>query len=158
METWTLSELAALAEIIGLIAIIPSLIFVGVQLYRGNRETRAATIQSAINSELDMIATIAQHAGTWDKVMTGAPLESGEEHRRGILLFNLVMTESENRFHQVRSGYLDNSMWAGSLTSIRPVVSRPIFSEWRDTPGALNHSADFLAFVDSLAEEVSEEG
>jgi len=51
--TWTLSELAAIAEIIGLIAIVPSLLFVGVQLARGNREFRAASTQAVLASERD---------------------------------------------------------------------------------------------------------
>ena len=49
--TWTLSELASVAEILGLLAIVPSLIFVGVQLVRGNREARATTTQLAVQSE-----------------------------------------------------------------------------------------------------------
>ena len=68
---WTLSELASIAEIIGLIAIFPSLIFVGIQLVRGNRESRAATIQAALASENSFNATVAQYAGTWDKVVKG---------------------------------------------------------------------------------------
>ncbi len=80
------------AEIIGTTAVVLSLIFVGVQIRDGNREARATTIQSTLNSEMELIAILTENASTWDKVITGAPLASGEEMRKGILLYNLLMT------------------------------------------------------------------
>jgi len=72
--TWALADIAAVAEILGLIAVVPSLIFVGVQLARSNREARAATIQATMDSDREVSATFAEHAETWDKVVNGAPL------------------------------------------------------------------------------------
>ena len=48
------SKLADYSEIIGSIAVVLSLIFVGIQLNDGNLETRAATTQAALQSEMDM--------------------------------------------------------------------------------------------------------
>ena len=79
--TWTLSEFAAVAEILGLVAIVPSLIFVGVQLQRGNCEARAASIQATMDADREISMAYADHAGTWDKIITGAPLAEGEELR-----------------------------------------------------------------------------
>jgi hypothetical protein len=146
------SKLADVAEIIAAVGVILSLLFVGFQIKDGNNETRAATLQSALNSEMDMISTIVWHTSTWDKVMTGAPLDSGEEMRKGIALYNLLMTERENRYYQFKSGYFDARIWEASVTSLRQMVILPIFGIWRNTPGALNHSADFLALLDSLRE------
>lgn len=61
---WTLSELALIAEILGLVAVVPSLIFVEVQLMRGNREARAATIQATMDSDLRLSSAFADHAGS----------------------------------------------------------------------------------------------
>lgn len=149
--TWTLSELAAIAEILGLIAIVPSLIFVGVQLARGNREARAATYQAAMKSEIDVSAILVEHAGTWDKVMTGAPLASGEELREGIVLFNVLMSDSEGRYHQFKAGYLDVQSWDARRSALASAVFLPIFEIWRSSPGGLSHSADFLALLDGMA-------
>ena len=65
---WKLSDLASAAEIVAAVGVIVSLIFVGFQVRDGNQETRAATIQAALDSELFFIATITDHAETWDKV------------------------------------------------------------------------------------------
>jgi len=151
--TWTLSELASLAEIIGLLAIIPSLLFVGVQLARGRREIRAATLQATLTSERELNAKFADYAGTWDKVVKGEPLSEGEETRRAIVLFNMLMMDTENRFQQFKSGYLDPESWEARHSTLHENVSFPIFKVWRNSPGGRNRSAEFLRILDKMAGE-----
>jgi hypothetical protein len=129
------------------------LIFVGLQISEGNQETRAATIQAASDAEAFMIATVVNHSETWDKVVTGAPLESGGETRKGINLYNFLMVESESRYHQFHSGFLDAASWEGRRSTLQSLVRLPIFKLWRESFGAKGHSAEFLELLDSLAEE-----
>jgi len=152
-----LKDWASIAEIIAAIGVILSLIFVGLQINEGNQETRAATIQAASDAEAFMIATIVNHAETWNKVVTGAPLESGAETRKGINLYNFLMVGNENRYHQFRSGFLDASSWEGRLSILQPIVRLPIFKIWRESFGAKGHSAEFLELLDRLAEEAPDE-
>jgi hypothetical protein len=133
------------------------LIFVGLEISESNSETRAATIQTALSLEMNLQRTLVDHAAVWDKVINGEDLNQGWEARTGIILFNLVMTESENRFHQYNSGYLAEESWEGRLTSLDPMVRLPIFGLWRSSPGALNHSTDFLRLLDELGARVSAE-
>ncbi|HEY5622495.1 MAG TPA: hypothetical protein VIV14_01965 [Gammaproteobacteria bacterium] len=153
----TLPEFAAIAEILGLVALVPSLIFVGVQLKRGNREARAATMQAAMVSDLTISIAFADHAGTWNKVITGQPLETGEESRRGIVLFNVLMADTEGRFHQYKAGYLDAQSWEGRSSALPGVTRLPIFEIWRNSPGGKSHAADFLALLDSYRAQADEE-
>ena len=69
-----LSEVASIAEIIASIGVIATLVFVGVELSEGNRDTRAATNELIIKTEMDMVAVLVENAGTWQKVVTGAPI------------------------------------------------------------------------------------
>ena len=92
-----LADWASVAEILGAFAIVVSLLFVGFQINDSNRETRAATAQAALDLEMLFETQIAQYAGTWQKVLTGMSLADGEESRRGIVLFNMMMTLNENR-------------------------------------------------------------
>ena len=133
----------------------PVIDLVGLQINEGNQETRAATIQASADAEAFMIATMLNQSGTWNKVVTGAPFDSEEETRSGILLYNLLMTESENRFHQFNSGFLDSQSWEGRVASLRPLVRPPMFEVWKESFGALNNSAAFLALLDNLAEETA---
>ena len=150
-------KLANYAEIIGSTAVVLSLIFVGLQLNEGNREARAATTQAALQSEMDMVRTLALHAGTWDKVISGEPLASGEEMRRGILLFNLLMSNTENSYHQFESGYFEAGKWEGRLSTLPPVVRLPMYEIWKNSIGSLGHSADFMELLDSAAVEASDD-
>ena len=146
-----LAQLASLAEIIASIAVVLSLIFVGLQISEATRETKAATLRSAADSELFMAATVLNHASTWDKVLNSEPLASGEESRTGIILFNLLMIESENRYHQFQAGFLTAQSWEGRHATLRSLTKLPIYTVWRDSPGAKGHSADFLDLLDSYA-------
>jgi hypothetical protein len=151
--TWALADIAAVAEILGLVAVVPSLIFVGVQLARSNREARAATIQATMDSDREASATLAEHAETWDKVVTGAPLADGAETRRAILLFNVLMVDTEGRYHQYQTGFLDAKAWQARYAASRKMVSLPIYKTWRQSGGAASRSEDFLEILDRLASE-----
>jgi hypothetical protein len=89
----------------------------------------------------------------WEKVVTGAPLEEGAELRGGIGLFNLLMVNSDNRYYQFRSGYLESSDWEGYESNLPLLVRLPIFKIWRETPGATARTVELLALLDGLAME-----
>ena len=94
-----LSDFASVAEIVAAVGVILSLLFVGFQIEDGNRETRAATLQATLNSEMFFQAEILRYAETWEKVVTGAPLSDGEETRKGVILYNMLMTLYQNQYY-----------------------------------------------------------
>ena len=143
-------DVAVMTEIAASIGVLISLIFVGIQLNEGNRETRAATMQSVVRTEMDMAAIFVEYASTWDKVLVGAPLAAGEERRRAINLYNMGMLESANRYLQYRSEYLDRSSWQGTLKSLSGMKDLPIYDEWRVSLGGQGQHLAFLALLDSL--------
>lgn len=149
---WGFAELNVI-ELVGTTAVVLSLIFVGVGVRDSNKEARAATIQTSLNAEMHLQEVAAQHAAVWDKLVRGEPLETGEESRRGIILYNMLMTESENRYYQVYSGFLDTQTWDGRVESLAPLVKLPIYDLWKATPGSKNHTADFLEFLEDLRED-----
>ena len=109
-------------------------------------------MQLANEAELFVSATFATHAATWNKLLSGEPLADGEEYRTAIVLYNMSMIEAENRHQQFNAGYLSVESWEGTYASLQGMVNLPIYSDWRDTPGAIQHSADFLKLTDGLAE------
>ena len=141
--TRNLSDLASIAEILGAVAIVVSLIFVGFQINDGNREVRAATTQASLDTEMFLISELLDNAGVWEKVITGAPIAEGEETRTAILLMNMVMTMNENRFEQMNTGYLEPQP-----LNLNVVVRTDSWDIWRNSGGALNRSREFLEFVD----------
>ena len=140
-----LTDVASIAEIVASICVILSLIFVGLELSEGNRETSAATAQAASDQTMFLQSEILRYADTWQKVLDGTPLELGEENRRGIVLFDMVMTENENRFQQYDSGYLEDRR-----SNLDTFVSLPIYDQWRASPGGNSKSPEYLEFLDEL--------
>ena len=125
IELWV-----AVGELVGAIAVVVTLIYLAVQIRHSNREARSATLQSALNSEMDMLTVMIDNAAVWDKVVLGAPLEEGEETRKGVLLYGLLMTETENRFHQYELGYLDVDAWEQRLPAVRWAVKNRVHETW----------------------------
>ena len=64
-----LSDWASIAEILGAVAIVISLVFVGFQISDGNRETRAATTQAALDAEMAFQAELMRYANEWQRVI-----------------------------------------------------------------------------------------
>lgn len=153
----SIQDWAAIGEIVGAIAVVVTLVYLAMQIRDSNRETRAVTTQSALNNEMDMIAVMIENAAVWDKVINGVPLEAGEETRKGILLYNLLMTETESRYYQVQAGYLEAAAWEQRIPSIQITIRNPMHGIWRSSPGAKAHSLDFLRMLDDLADEATRE-
>ena len=143
----------AIGEIIGAVAVVVTLVYLSIQIRQSNREARASTLQMALRFEMEATAILAQHGEIWDKVVSGKTLEKGRETRTAIVIYNSLMIEAENRYHQYKAGYLDQQSWDGRFISLRHLVKMPIHGTWKTSAGAMNHSLDFLNLVDSIAAE-----
>lgn len=140
-----LADWSSIAEIVAAFGVILSLIFVGFQIRDGNRETVAATMQAALDSEILFQATVTFHADTWAKLTSGQELEEGEEATRGHLLYSMLMTVYENRFHQFELGYLDHPP-----SEVVVAANWPIYETWRLRGGAQSRSPEFLELLDEV--------
>jgi len=138
----SLQNWGAIGELLGGVAIIVSLLYVGLQIKHGNRETIAATLQAILDSEMSFQVEAMRYAGTWEKVVTGVHLADGEETRRAILLYNMLMTLYQNRYFQFKTGYLDYP------PETEDAVTFPIYEVWRASGGAENRSPEFLKILD----------
>ncbi len=138
----SLQDWGAIGELLGGVAIIVSLLYVGLQIKHGNRETRAATLQATLDAEMSWQAEAMRYAGTWEKILTGVHFADEEETRRAILLYNMLMTLFQNRYYQFKTGYLDNP------PVTEDVVTLPIYEVWRASGGAKLRSPEFLKILD----------
>ena len=152
-----LDLVANVAEIVGVILVVVTLVFLTLQIRQNTQAIRAATMNSAMQSEMEFAGLLLTDVETWDKVLTGAPVAHGGEARKAILLFNVFMIDTESRFHQFNSGYLDAQAWNGRRGTLPDVVRLPAFKLWRYSFGGLSHSADFLDLLDGLAAEALNE-
>lgn len=146
-----LEQFANIADIVSALLVILTLIFLTLQVRQNTKALRSTAIQAVLQSELELGRVFADNATTWEKVVSGAPLDNGEERRKGIILYNMFMIDSGSRFHQHGTGFLDEKSWQARLQILPDIVNLPIYATWRASLGARTHSADFLELVDALA-------
>jgi hypothetical protein len=147
----TLEQYAFVFEILGSVAVVISLVFVGIQLARANRESRSATTQAAMFREMDNSFRFAEFADTWDKIVTAQPLQEGAELRTAIALFNAFMTDCEYRYREFKAGHLDAITWEARNSTLPALIQLPIFPVWRAAFSGRNHASDFLAHLEDMA-------
>lgn len=148
-----LEYVANIAEIVGVILVVVTLVFLSLQIRQNTQALRSTTIQAVMQSEISMMSILVENSATWEKIQTGAPLAAGDETRKAIVLFNVYMIDTESRFHQYQTGYLDAQPWEGRLGTLPHVVRLPIFKPWRASLGGQSHADDFLELLDRLLKE-----
>ena len=94
---------ANIAEIIGVILVVVTLVFLTLQIRQNTRALRSTTIQSVMQSEVAMMSVMVENSATWEKILSGANIQPGNETRKAILLFNVYMIDTESRFHQYQT-------------------------------------------------------
>jgi len=140
-----LADWASIAEILGAVAIVISLVFVGFQINDGNRETRAATTQAILDSEMFFQAQLLRYPDIWIAIFENADTLDPVESRRAIVLFNMAMTLHDNKYQMGKAGYLE---YSGS--NLRLVTQTDFYGVWRASPGANSRSKEFMEFADGM--------
>lgn len=148
-----LDNIANVAEIVGVILVVVTLVFLTLQIRQNTDALMTTTMQAAMQSEMEFASIIIDNADVWDKVLSSKPLLAGEETRRGIILVNIFMIDTESRYHQFQAGYLDAQSWECRRGTLPEWVGLQIFEQWRYSLGGLSHSADFLQLLDNLKKE-----
>ena len=108
-----------MAELIGIAAIVGSLIFVGLQM-RQDREVAISQInQSTLDATVEIDAAIAEHAAVWEKAGNGEDLTTAEE----IILGRLVnMWRLRAFFEQMSLDRIDAGESNGSVVRFAIVL------------------------------------
>jgi hypothetical protein len=148
----SLEQIFYLTQSIAALAVLASLIFVGVQIRLNSREARAQTEQHIASSWFEMGKMIADHPAAF-----GAGLRSGdstfsdlsEEDRLVFvsILFGLFK-HYENIFRQFENGHIDAGTWAAWSVHVRIYFHQPGVRSWWAIRGAAFAPA-FRAFLES---------
>ena len=148
METITLEQASFLAEILGGIAVIVSLIYVGLGVRQNAQAVRLSAGQ-AIARELREVVSQWVSADVADIMVLGVNnLEiSGAEKLRFYAIFNNLMRVMENGYYQFAAGTLDPTLWEGFKHTLADVMSSPGAKSWW---AARKHwfSAEFQRYFD----------
>lgn len=136
------------AELIGIVAIVASLVFVGLQLRQSHDIALATQYQARAEATQNVyLASIEA-----DYLVPVPALRNGigdKYSARDINVFLWLWIQYDNHFYQYESGFLEESAWQAQLRNIRRLYSicdaRFVF-EWRK----IGLRSEFVELVESL--------
>ena len=137
-----LSDWAHIAEILGGIAIIASLIFVGIQINENSLETRSATFQAMTDSDL---AVVSQFTLNPDLALDYYTFRIDPESLTVEQSFPvsawivLLMRQMENVYEQYQAGIVPEARWQSSKRVIESMVLSKGGACWVNTSGSINN-------------------
>ena len=92
--------IGAIGEIIGALAVVVSLIYLAGQIRHNNQLARSNSLESVLQSEMNFGSIAIDNADIWDRLLAGESFTDRVERRKAIIIFNLFMQDSANRFFQ----------------------------------------------------------
>lgn len=120
----TIVELGALGELVGGVAVIGSLLYVGLQVRQNTVSVQGANSQAVSDSALRYVSLVAgspQVALTLNRGLAGEVLDPGEQ-AQFTYLFHGWARQTEQCFYLYRKGVLDEELWHGLLETSRAYV------------------------------------
>lgn len=123
--TELLEEYALIAEIISGIAIIISLIFVGIQIKRNTKATQASTFQAIADLDINLLLNFGNSKELARLISTfrdNPDSLTKEEQNHGFYLFGAEVRHVENLFLQYENKMLNDKHWQSRKALVDGVV------------------------------------
>ena len=142
--------LTAIAESVGAIGVVATLIYVSIQVRQNTRAVRASTLNAITTSHQAELRWSSDIGPAMMKALH-RPSEMSELDTHQVTEW---MTSSflarENEFSQRRQGLLDADKWEQSKSVVRVVAGFPWFRQWWPEYGRAIYTAPFVEWVDSV--------
>ena len=147
-----LSEMASLAEVIGAVAIVISLVYVGIQVSDSTRAGRSAAANetsSAISSWYSALGSNQQATQVFLDGITNPDSLSREETAQFIYLLHGLMLEYQNAYYLSQEGTLDVELQESLTNTILGVRDqRGFLVYWGQRRGLFK--SNFRAYMEDL--------
>jgi hypothetical protein len=145
----TLEQYAYLAEIVGVMFLIASLVYVGRQLQQNTEMMRAESRNSIQHNHQQEILTPVQYPEIW-RGFTGEELSDEMIRVNGFLISSLRSREHE--WIQYRNGALDKTSWTAFSKAIPLVLSSKHARSWWAATKTI-YDTQFANMVDGMLEK-----
>jgi len=151
---------SAAAEIVGAIAVVASLVFVGFQLRQNTRIMRLSSTNELLTQFEEIIKDIAASEELASLLFRGVPdpesLE-GIDHYRFTLMCQSIYFYMAKAHYQFRSGALEPEMWDAIHSQMANFMNAPGMAFYWKKHG-WNFPAEFRAYVENEIMVGSDQG
>ena len=155
-----LQDIYFVSEIIAAIAVVASLLFVGVQLRQNTNAVRYDAGQRNASSFQSMTMAVAANdalLNAWRGGNTAEERWSLEESRLAFML-NAFLKVNEENYLQWLDGHLSDELWEAHRASmVSGLVSQPAYEHYWGGGMNLNFTKRFQTFVDGLFIDLASE-
>jgi hypothetical protein len=150
MDTQLLEQLYYIGELVSVIAVIGTLIYVGVQVRQNTLAVKSSTLQNISENQLNVHGLIAAHGDLADivfKAATGRGSDEGTDRFRFTAWMHTAVRSLENAFFQHREGALDERTWRALCRQYAPILRAGLNAKYWEERSFM-YSEDFRNFVD----------
>lgn len=148
------NAIGALAEIIGALAVVVTLIYLAGQVRQATRATQAANFQAASALEQEFLLVLGQDAATartWTTYMFADPVTLPEDERmQAAFLMGSLLRRLENVYHQHELGTITDDAWSARQGMFVAVAQSRAFAHVIATPIGGFIGQDFVDFMRRL--------
>jgi len=152
----TLSDLANIAEIVGSIAVVISLVYLAMQIRQNTKTVRNATLQSNTALWSSLLTAVAEPGlvEAYAAGLSGTPNIQSVHYTQFFLLCRGIFVAFENQYYQFREGALDQETYEGYERAIsQQLLAFPGFRLWWRQSSSV-FSPTFVAHVDEMIRAV----
>ncbi len=155
---WSLSKVHQIGELTAAIAVVISLIFVGLEIRDNTVATRAATYQDTVAYDIGNLQTFGASPETATVFYTFVDdpnsLEGGE-FLQGRTLFTASIRHMENLYFQHEIGMLSDEAWATREPLVRRFVLSPGFEIMMSGGNERTFGGSFIDYAKRIRAESS---
>jgi hypothetical protein len=155
----TLEELAYISQIVGVVAVLASLIFVGLQIRQNTRALKATShhaVTDSFNAINTLILSDPKVARLWRLAITGSQDLNEDERTSADFMLLANMRIFETLYYQYKNGTMDKQLFDAELKTLKWSVTNPGFRAWWAV-NPISLSAEFRTFIDGLIRDAQRE-
>ncbi len=152
-----IAALGAIGELVGGLAVVASLLYVGAQIKQNSALSLAATTSDALNQSAELSQAIAVSKETAALFFKGIDDHDGldaDERSQFFFVMMSFMRRYENSEFQARQGLLPQAALQGFFGNLRALAPRRGFQSWWERAEA-GFSQEFRAEVNAMIREAS---
>ena len=147
----TLEQFAYLAEIIGVVVVVVSLIYLAQQVRQNNKQLESQSYQAWVASNLQINMSISDPAlsaiiAEWNADSANLSDKSYVAYAMSHLA---IMQMAQAADYLYRSGSLDRDLWEGEMNRAAGILAMPGVRQWWDAGGNSQLTAGFVKRLES---------
>ena len=129
----TLDQWGAIAEVVGAVGVIASLVYLAIQIRQNTDMVAANTFQAISSTSTNLVTNMFQTPELIDALLQVVN-QPEEMSQRDILILDLyfrALTRNfENYYYQHQKGFLDDEIWTGYVKALMEMLNLDVGKEY----------------------------